>query len=208
MTVRRGTAASRLAGEESSRGWHSWHDTRKSGGCDVASLVMTRYPTKRRQKRPLFLLVRYYNDVIMGAMASQIISLTIVCSTVYSRRRSKKTSKLRVTGLCAGNSPVTGEFPTQMASNAENVPIWWRLHDSQYHRYNWDRDSISTTQIVWFGCFKNYVYTSMYFTSGERPPHDHFTGWCFQRFCFDDKRHNWMAGYNYKMDYIEKKWRT
>ena len=34
------------------------------------------------------------------------------------RRRSKKTSKLHVTGLCAGNSPVTGEFPSQMASNA------------------------------------------------------------------------------------------
>ena len=44
------------------------------------------------------------------------------------RRRSKKTSKLRVTGLCAGNSPVTGEFPAQMASNAENVFIWWRYH--------------------------------------------------------------------------------
>ena len=29
------------------------------------------------------------------------------------RRRSKKTSKLRVTGLCAGNSPVTGEFLAQ-----------------------------------------------------------------------------------------------
>ena len=43
------------------------------------------------------------------------------------RRRSKKTSKLRVTGLCVGNSPVTGEFPTQMASKAENVSIWWRL---------------------------------------------------------------------------------
>ena len=27
------------------------------------------------------------------------------------RRRSKKTSKLRVTGLCVGNSPVTGELP-------------------------------------------------------------------------------------------------
>ena len=27
------------------------------------------------------------------------------------RRRSKKTSKLRVTGLCEGNSPGTGEFP-------------------------------------------------------------------------------------------------
>ena len=45
------------------------------------------------------------------------------------RRRSKKTSKLRVTGFCAGNSPVCGEFPTQMASNAENVPIWLRHHD-------------------------------------------------------------------------------
>ena len=44
------------------------------------------------------------------------------------RRRSKKTSKLRVIGLCEGNSPVTGEFPAQRASNAENVSIWWRHH--------------------------------------------------------------------------------
>ena len=39
------------------------------------------------------------------------------------RRRSKKTSKLRVTGLCAGNSPMTGEFPAQMTSNAEMFPF-------------------------------------------------------------------------------------
>ena len=45
-----------------------------------------------------------------------------------SRRRSKKISKLRVIGLCAGKSPGTGEFPAQMASNAENVSIWWRHH--------------------------------------------------------------------------------
>ena len=44
------------------------------------------------------------------------------------RRRSKTTSKLRVTGLCAGNSPGTGEFPAQMASYAENVSVWWRHH--------------------------------------------------------------------------------
>ena len=43
-------------------------------------------------------------------------------------RRSKKTSKLRVTGLCVGNSPGTGEFPAQMASYAENFSIWWRHH--------------------------------------------------------------------------------
>ena len=42
--------------------------------------------------------------------------------------RSKKPSKLCVTGLCVGNSPGTGEFPAQMASNAENVSIWWCDH--------------------------------------------------------------------------------
>ena len=41
-------------------------------------------------------------------------------------RKSKKTSTLRVTGLCEGNSLVIGEFPAQRASNAENVSIWWR----------------------------------------------------------------------------------
>ena len=38
------------------------------------------------------------------------------------RRRPKKTSKLRVTGLYSGNSPVSGEFLAQMA-------IWWHHHD-------------------------------------------------------------------------------
>ena len=31
-------------------------------------------------------------------------------------------------GLCTRNSPVTGEFPSQRASNAENISIWWRYH--------------------------------------------------------------------------------
>ena len=50
----------------------------------------------------------HHSDVIMGAMTSQITSINRLF-----RRRSKKTSKLRVTSLCAGNSPVTGEFPAQ-----------------------------------------------------------------------------------------------
>ena len=65
----------------------------------------------------------------MSAMESQITTLAIVYSTVYSWRRSKKTSKLRVTGL-AGNSPVTSELPAQRASNAENVSLRWRHHDA------------------------------------------------------------------------------
>ena len=39
------------------------------------------------------------------------------------RRRSKKTSKLRATGLCGGNLPVTGEFPAQIGSTAEMLPF-------------------------------------------------------------------------------------
>ena len=61
-----------------------------------------------------------YSHMIMSAMASQITSLTIVYLTVYSGT-DQRISKLRVTGLCEGNSPVTGEFPARRASNAENV---------------------------------------------------------------------------------------
>ena len=56
-------------------------------------------------------------------------------------RRSKKTPKLRVTGICAGNSPVTSEFPTQKASNAENVSIWWRHHDGLRNFWTYTMDS-------------------------------------------------------------------
>ena len=46
------------------------------------------------------------------------------------RDRWKKTRQLHITGLCEGNSPVTGELFAQRTSNAENVSIWWHLHDS------------------------------------------------------------------------------
>ena len=59
----------------------------------------------------------------MWTNASQITSLTIAHSTVYSGADKKKPSKLRVTGLCVRNSPETGEFPAQMASNAEMFPF-------------------------------------------------------------------------------------
>ena len=43
-------------------------------------------------------------------------------------RTSKKTPKLLVTGLCEGNPPFTGGFPSQRGSNAEDSSIWWRHH--------------------------------------------------------------------------------
>ena len=54
-------------------------------------------------------------------------SLDCLLSRLF-RRRSKKIAKLRVSGLCEGNLPVTGEFPSQRASDAENASIWWRHH--------------------------------------------------------------------------------
>ena len=59
----------------------------------------------------------------MGAIASQITSLTIVYSTVYSDPDQRKHES------SASLAFVWGEFPAQMASNAGNVPIWWRHHE-------------------------------------------------------------------------------
>ena len=64
----------------------------------------------------------------MNAMASQITSVTIVYSTVDSGADQRKHQSSASLDMCAGNSPVAGEFPAHMASNAENVSIWLRHH--------------------------------------------------------------------------------
>ena len=66
----------------------------------------------------------FLSDVIMGAMASQITSVTIVYSIDYSDADQRKHHP-RHWPLCG---ELTGEFPAQRASNAENVSIWWCHH--------------------------------------------------------------------------------
>ena len=68
-----------------------------------------------------------YSDAIMSAMASQITGVSIVYSTSFSGA-DKKNIKAPRHWLCEGNLLVTGEFPAQSNSNAENVSIWWRHH--------------------------------------------------------------------------------
>ena len=99
---------------------------------------------------PFVSLSSHHSDVPMGSMGSQITSLTIVylLSRLFGRS-SKKTSKLRVTGLCAGNSPGTGEFPAQKASNAENVSIWWRNHGSERRLIIWSNYQSSVVPVDW-----------------------------------------------------------
>ena len=64
---------------------------------------------------------------MMSAIASQITGVSSVCSA-FSSGTLKRKSKLRVTGLCEGNPPFTGGFPSENASNVENASIWWRHH--------------------------------------------------------------------------------
>ena len=68
------------------------------------------------------------SDIIMNAMVSHKHQRLDCLHNRLFRRISKKTSKLCVTGLCEGNSPVIDEFPAQSASRAENISIWWRHH--------------------------------------------------------------------------------
>ena len=83
------------------------------------------------------------------------------------RCRSKKISKLHVTGLCERNSLVTGEFPVQMASNAENVSIWWR-----YHGVKWKH--IATDQVYSVrGSFLEHLLPRGHFTNMNRLKSQH-----------------------------------
>ena len=69
---------------------------------------------------PCFL---HYSDVIMGALASQITSLTIVYSTVYSGVDQRKQQSSASLAICAGNSPVPVKiFPF------DDV-IMWMVHN-------------------------------------------------------------------------------
>ena len=114
----------------------------------------------------------------MGAIASQITSLTIVYSTVYSDADQRKHQSSA--SLCAGNSSGTGEFPAQMVSNAENVSIWWRYHEYMnviLHRYpdlNGDRWRVITFCIKQ-GC--NYLSNpSSLFISVTKMPQREYCG--------------------------------
>ena len=71
----------------------------------------------------------HYNNVMMIVMASQITSLAIVYSTIYSGVDQRKHHSSASLAFVRGNSSVTGDFPAQMASKAENISIWWCHHD-------------------------------------------------------------------------------
>ena len=77
----------------------------------------------------------------MDTIASQITSLATVYSTVYLNADQRKHQKLRVIGLCAGNSPGTGEFPAQIANNAVIFFITSSFFDAFFRVSHWNKGS-------------------------------------------------------------------
>ena len=73
-------------------------------------------------------LRNHNSDVIMGAMESQITSVTIVYSTVYSgadqRKHQSSASLAFVRGI--------HRWPVNSPEKGQNVSIWWRHHVTRY----------------------------------------------------------------------------
>ena len=71
-------------------------------------------------------MITHYSDVTMSALASLITDISpTVCSTIcwdLHQRKHQSSASLAF---------VSDGFPSQRASNAENVSIWWRHDDNE-----------------------------------------------------------------------------
>ena len=85
----------------------------------------------------------HYNDVIMGAISSQITSLTIVYSTVYSGEDQRKFQSSASLAFVRGihrwpvNFPHKGPVTRKMFSYDDVIMGWWFLWISIFAHINW-----------------------------------------------------------------------
>ena len=81
----------------------------------------------------------HYSDVIMSAMSSQITSLTIVYSSVYSGADQRKHYSSASLAFVREIHRWPVNSPSQRASNAENASVWWRHHEARKSGWHPDR---------------------------------------------------------------------
>ena len=111
------------------RSVYLWNDvimSRNPAECDKPMFKTYTFPTGMHHWRRYFLALQWRHNQREG------ISNHLCLDCFLNRllwRRSEKTSKLHVTGFCEGNQLMTGGFPSQRASNAENASISWRHHE-------------------------------------------------------------------------------
>ena len=102
--------------------------TRAPGGLQPDALPTESQEIPEKSRGITFMCKSLYSDVVMSKMGvSNHQPYDCLLNRLF-RHRSKKTSKLRVTGLCEGNSPGPENSLHKRASNVENVSIWWRHH--------------------------------------------------------------------------------
>ena len=129
-------------------------------GCSVPKyLVRERKPFER-----LSTGVRY-NDVTMSAMASQITSLIIVYSTVYSGADQRKHQSSASLAFVRGILRWPVNSPAHKASNAKNVSIWWRHHGYHTEPYFTNRDHWRLGYEYWITSKYNQEIPSVCHTS-------------------------------------------
>ena len=80
----------------------------------------------------------HYNDVIISAMVSKWPASRLFTQPFIQAQIKENIKAPRPWPLC-GESPVTGEFPAQRASNTENVSIWWCHHVMYYLLDAWEQ---------------------------------------------------------------------
>ena len=73
----------------------------------------------------------------MSAMTSQVTSLTIVYSNVYSGADQRKHQSPASLAVVRGIQRCQVNFPNKGVSNADNVPIWWRHHENMFCVLPW-----------------------------------------------------------------------
>ena len=108
----------------SNEGWYRDRQCVTIGSSNRIDLVPNRSQTGAS--------IIHYDDVIMGAMASQITSLTIVYSTIYSgadqRKHQSSASLAFVRGIHRGpvNSPHKWPVTRKMFPFDDVIMSWWR----------------------------------------------------------------------------------
>ena len=116
----------------------------------------------------------------MSTTASQVTGVSIVYSSVGLGADKRKTSKLSVTGLCAGNSPVTRKiFPFDdvimlalkfYSSPAQvNANYFW---PSVAYKGNWKQRLFSSVAVKNLGCTSSMSDNEIREIMGNRH-HDH-----------------------------------
>ena len=75
----------------------------------------------------------HHSDAIISAMASRITGVSVVCPTVCSGADQRKHQSSASLTFMRGIHRWRAKLPSQMASNAENVSIWWRHRDDEWN---------------------------------------------------------------------------